>query len=162
MNTHLLRYADVMLYLAEAEIQAGSVDNAMALINQIRVRAAAGAQGPAGGDVVVAIDDPMITWANYDVKPYPSGMDKASAMKALKMERRLELAMEGHRFFDLRRWGEAETVLNDYLAVEKTRRNYLTAAYPYTARHQLYPIPTIQIELSKVEGENRLVQNSGW
>lgn len=162
MNTHLLRFADVMLYLAEAEIHAGSVDNAMALINEIRVRAAAGAQGPEGGDVVVPIDDATITWASYDVKPYPSGMDAASAMKALKMERRLELAMEGHRFFDLRRWGDAETVLNDYLAVEATKRNYLTASYPYTARHALYPIPTIQIELSKVEGENRLVQNDGW
>jgi hypothetical protein len=89
-------------------------------------------------------------------------MDAASAMQALKMERRLELAMEGHRFFDLRRWGEAESVLNDYLAVESGRRNYLTAAYPYTSRHKWYPIPTIQIELSKVEGENRLVQNEGW
>ncbi len=162
LNTHLLRFADVMLYLAEAEINAGSVDNAMALINQIRVRAAAGAQGPEGGDVVIPINDAQITWATYDVKPYPSGMDKASAMKALKMERRLELAMEGHRFFDLRRWGDAETVINDYLAVESTRRNYLTASYPYTSRHQWYPIPTVQIELSKVEGENRLVQNEGW
>ena len=83
-------------------------------------------------------------------------------MKALIMERRLELAMEGHRFFDLRRWGMAEEVLNDYLDVEKTRRNYLTAAYPYTSRHNWYPLPTVQIELSKVESENRLVQNAGW
>jgi len=162
MNLHLLRFADVMLLLAEAEIHAGSVDNAMALINEIRVRAAAGAQGPDGGDVVVPIDDAAITWASYDVKPYPGGMDATSAMEALKMERRLELAMEGHRFFDLRRWGDAEEVLNDYVDMEKTRRAYLTAAYPYTARHQLYPLPAIQIELSKVEGENRLVQNEGW
>jgi hypothetical protein len=151
-----------MLLLAEAEIMAGSVDNAMALINQIRERAATSAQGPDGVAVEVPIDDPGITWATYDVKPYPSGMSAEDAMKALKMERRLELAMEGHRFFDLRRWGDAEEVLNDYLAVEATRRQYLTAAYPYTERHQLYPLPSLQIELSSVEGESRLVQNPGW
>lgn len=162
MNLHLLRFADVMLLLAEAEIMAGSVDNAMALINQVRERAAASAQGPDGVAVEVPIDDAGITWASYDVKPYPSGMSAEDAMKALKMERRLELGMEGHRFFDLRRWGDAEEVLNDYIDVEKTKRAYLTAAYPYTARHQLYPIPSLQIELSQVEGEDRLVQNSGW
>ena len=83
-------------------------------------------------------------------------------MVALKMERRLELAMEGHRFFDLRRWGDAATVLNGYIAVEATKRNYLTAAYDYTSRHDMYPLPTLQIELSQVDGENRLIQNPGW
>jgi hypothetical protein len=162
MNLHLLRFADVMLLLAEAEIMAGSVDNAMTLINQIRERAAVSAQGPDGVAVEVPIDDPGITWATYDVKPYPSGMSAEDAMKALKMERRLELGMEGHRFFDLRRWGDAEEVLNAYLEVEKTKRAYLTAAYPYTDRHELYPLPSLQIELSQVEGEDRLVQNPGW
>jgi hypothetical protein len=70
--------------------------------------------------------------------------------------------MEGHRFFDLRRWGIAEQVINAYLAVEAGRRNFLAAAAPYTARYNLYPIPIIQIELSQVEGENRLQQNTGW
>lgn len=162
MNLHLLRFADVMLLLAEAELHAGSVDNAMALINEIRVRAGQAAQGPDGGDVMVAIDDAGITWATYDVKPYPSGMSADDAMKALKMERRLELAMEGHRFFDLRRWGDLEDVLNDYVAVEATKRQYLTAAFAVTERHNLYPIPSLQISLSQVEGEDRLVQNSGW
>ena len=74
----------------------------------------------------------------------------------------LELAMEGHRFFDLRRWGIAEQVLNDYISVEQTKRQYLTAAAPYTARHQRYPIPSVQIELSTVEGAQNLVQNDGW
>ena len=134
----------------------------MALINQIRERAAQAAQGPDGVAVVVPIDDAGITWASYDVKPYPTGMSAEDAMKALKMERRLELAMEGHRFFDLRRWGDAEEVINDYLAMEATRRQYLTAAYPYTERHQLYPLPSQQMELSVVEGEGRLVQNPGW
>lgn len=163
LNLHLLRYADVLLYLAEAEIHAGSLDNARDLINQVRTRAAQGAQGPDGGDVVVPIDDPGITWATYSVGTYPAaGWDATYAMEALKMERRLELATEGHRLFDLRRWGDAATVLNDYIAVEKTKRAYLTNAVSFEAKHALYPIPSTQIELSKVEGESMLVQNSGW
>ena len=163
LNRHLLRFGDVMLLLAEAEIHAGSLDNARDLINQIRTRAAAGAQGPDGGPMVVPIDDASITWANYRVGTYPAaGWDATTAMAALKMERRLELGMEGHRLFDLRRWGDAITVLNDYIAVESTRRNYLTAAFPFEEKHMLFPLPTTQVELSKVEGEDRLVQNPGW
>jgi hypothetical protein len=117
---------------------------------------------------MVPIDDASITWANYQIGLYPTtGWSKADAMTALKMERRLELAMEGHRFFDLRRWGDAEQVLNDYVEVEKTKRNYLSAAQPYTDRHNLYPIPITQIELSQIANddgtvEDRLVQNPGW
>jgi len=163
MNLHLLRFADVMLLLAEAEIMAGDVGNARLLINQIRARAAQSAQGPEGGPVVVAMDDPGITWATYNVGEYPTdGWDATKAMQALKMERRLELTMEGHRFFDLRRWGDAKEVLNTYLGVESNRRAYLKAAFAYEDRHDLYPIPNLQMELSTVEGENRLIQNSGW
>lgn len=163
LNRHLLRYADLMLLLAEAEIHAGSLDNARDLINQIRTRAAVGAQGPDGGAMVVPIDDASITWATYDVGLYPAaGWDATVAMQALKMERRLELGMEGHRLFDLRRWGDAKDVLNAYIAEESTRRPYLQAAFPYEDRHDLYPLPTIQVELSVVEGEQMLIQNPGW
>lgn len=163
MNRHLLRFADVMLLLAEAEIQAGSLENARTLINDIRTRAAQGAQGPDGGAMVVPIDDASITWATYDIGTYPpAGWDATYAMQALKMERRIELGMEGHRLFDLRRWGDAITVLNDYLEVESTKRAYLGAAFTFEERHMAYPLPTVQIELSVVDGEQRLVQNPGW
>ena len=163
LNRHLLRFADVMLLLAEAEIHAGSLDNARDLINQIRTRAAQSAQGPVGGPVVVPMNDASITWATYNVGTYPAaGWDAAYAMEALKMERRLELGMEGHRLFDLRRWDDAITVLNDYLAVEATRIPYLGAAFPFEERHMAYPLPITQIELSVVDGEQRLVQNPGW
>jgi len=163
LNRHLLRYADVMLLLAEAEIHAGSLENARDLINQIRTRAAAGAQGPVGGPMVVPIDDASITWATYDIGTYPAaGWDATTATEALKMERRLELGMEGHRLFDLRRWGDAITVLNDYIAVESTKRPYLGAAFEFEDRHMQYPLPITQIELSVVDGEQRLVQNPGW
>jgi hypothetical protein len=162
MNLHLLRYADVMLLLAEAQIMTGDLNGALDLINQIRTRAAAGAQGPNGGPVVVPMDDAGITWATYDVQPYPSFPDADYALDALKMERRLELGMEGHRLFDLIRWGDAIEVINDYLAVESTRRAYLTGAATFEQKHMMYPIPFTQIELSTVEGEERLVQNPGW
>ncbi len=163
LNRHLLRYADVMLLLAEAEIHQGDLDGARDLINQIRTRAGQGAQGPDGGPMVVPINDASITWATYSVGTYPAGgWDATTAMEALKMERRLELGMEGHRLFDLRRWGDAITVLNDYIAVESTRRNYLTAAFTFEEKHMLFPLPVTQIEVSKVEGEDRLVQNPGW
>lgn len=163
MNLHLLRYAEVMLLLAEAEIESGSLENARVLINQIRARAGQGAQGPENGPVVVPLDDPSITWATYRVGLFPAeGWTADKAREALKMERRLELAMEGHRIFDLRRWGDAKETLNTYLEVEKTKRLYLTGTAPYEEKHNLYPIPQLQIDLSKGDGRNGLIQNPGW
>ena len=78
------------------------------------------------------------------------------------MERRIELALDGHRFFDLRRWGIAQEVMNAYMDVEQTKRTYITAATRYEARHNLFPLPSVQIELSKVDGTAQLIQNSGW
>jgi hypothetical protein len=87
----------------------------------------------------------------------------------VQAERRLELAMEGQRFFDLRRYGftTASAVLNGYYngiggGNEKARHPQFTAVEPYTQRHQLYPLPTLQIQLSKVGAESRLTQNTGW
>ena len=165
MNVHILRFADVMLLLAEAEVEGGSLENARALVNQIRARAAVRAQGPgtSSANIAVPINDPSITWANYQVGQYTDAWtDQAYARRAVKLERKLELAMEGKRFFDLKRWGEAETVLNAYLQVEAGRRPYLAAAAAFTARYNLFPIPPVQIELSKVEGTAQLEQNTGW
>ncbi|MEM6631894.1 MAG: RagB/SusD family nutrient uptake outer membrane protein [Bacteroidota bacterium] len=162
-NTHLLRYADVLLLLAEAEVELSNLDRAREIVNEIRTRAGNCAQGPEEGPIEVAISDPSITWATYQIGTYDDPWtDQGAARAAVRMERRLELAMEGHRFFDLRRWGIAEQVLNQYISVEQTRRQYLTAAAPYTERHNIYPLPTVQIELATVDGEQRLVQNPGW
>ncbi len=64
--------------------------------------------------------------------------------------------------YDLRRWGILEETLNGYIAVEQNRREYLSAAAQVTPRHYMFPIPTVQIELSTVDGEQKLVQNEGW
>jgi len=170
VNIHIFRYADLLLLLAEAEVEAGSPANAITIVNEIRTRAGVKAQGP-GVDaaglanrafIAVPINDPSITWATYRVGLYPAGLTQAQARDRVRAERRLELAMEGQRFFDLRRWGIAEQTLNDYIAVEKTRRIQLAGADPFSARHRYFPIPAIQIELSKSNGQNTLVQNPGW
>lgn len=165
VNIHLYRYADMLLLLAEAEVEAGDPETARQIVNEIRARAGQVAQGPVD-DMVVPIDDASITWADYEVGLYPAGSfnDQAYARSAVRYERRLELAMEGHRLFDLQRWNEAPEVLNAYITVEQTRMAHLTAAVPVTAdRHgQYYPIPSVQIELSQVEGQETLTQNPGW
>ena len=170
VNIHLFRYADLLLMLAEAEVESGSLENARTIVNEIRARAGVAAQGP-GTDratIAVPIDDPSITWADYRIGLYTTPWtDQDAARTAVRYERRLELAMEGQRFFDLRRWGIAEQVINGYLdgvagGAEETRLPHLAAAEPFTARHYLYPIPDIQIELSRVGGVEMLQQNSGW
>ena len=187
VNIHLFRYADLLLLLAEADVEQGNLVEALTLVNQIRTRAGVTAQGcgkPANGAaaaaeaaaypgcaadtrIAVPINDPSIKWATYKVGLYPAFPDAATARTAVRNERRLELAMEGQRFFDLRRWGIADVTLNAYVngvggRAEKTSRTYLAAAEPFAARHRWYPLPNIQIELSKVAGQKTLTQNTGW
>ncbi len=165
VNMHIFRYADLLLLLAEAEVELGNLEAARTIVNEIRARAGVVAQGPGtdASNIAVPIDDPSITWADYEVGLYPGPWtDQDAARTAVRYERRLELAMEGQRFFDLRRWGMAEQVLNAYVGVEAGRRVFLGGASAFSSRHLLYPIPPIQIELSRVEGEDRLQQNPGW
>jgi starch-binding outer membrane protein, SusD/RagB family len=167
VNMHIYRYADLLLLLAEAEVEAGGaagLENARQIVNRIRARAGVVAQGPGTGanDIAVPINDPRITWANYRVGQYPSFPNQAYARTAVRYERRLELAMEGQRLFDLRRWNEYQPVLNEYVQVERTRRPHKTASSQVTDRHKWFPIPTRQLELSQVEGASRLTQNPGW
>lgn len=170
VNIHIFRFADALLLLAEAQVETADLAGATAMVNLVRARAGVTAQGP-GNDratTAVPINSASITWAVYRVSQYPATFPSvAYAREAVRAERRLELAMEGQRLFDLRRWGIAATAINGYLkdvggGREDTRRLYLANAEAFTARHLLYPIPNIQIELSKVGSENRLTQNAGW
>jgi hypothetical protein len=182
VNIHIYRYADLLLLLAEADVEGGDLDGARQLVNQVRARAGKSAQGcgfPAdqklasaltalypscAGDarIAVPIDDPSIKWANYKVGLYSSFPSKEYARSAVRYERRLELAMEGHRLFDLQRWGTFKDVLNSYVSVEKTRMPRINNAVPVADRHFRYPIPSVQIDLSKVDGTPQLTQNPGW
>lgn len=183
VNIHIFRYADLLLMLAEAEVEAGSLENARLIVNQIRARAAVKVQGCGSptdskadsvekaryplcaGDtrIAVPLGDPSVKWALYSVGQYTAPWtDQAAARTAVRYERRLELAMEGQRFFDLRRWAIADAVLNAYIGVEKVRRPQLASAEAFVAKHYLFPIPDLQIQLSKVGGTSRLAQNTGW
>jgi hypothetical protein len=98
--------------------------------------------------------------ANYRVEPYtlPFVGNFSDAIKALKAERRLELNLEGHRFFDLVRWGDAAPTMNAYFSSEKLRRSYLNSATFVPNKHEYLPIPQAERDLSK----NTLKQNPGY
>ena len=168
-NIHLFRYADLLLMLAEAQVETNDLAGAMANVNLVRNRAAAKAQGPGTDRATTAVDinSSSITWAKYDVRPYTVFPSQAYAREAVRAERRVELAVEGQRFFDLRRWGVWQTAITGYLrgvggGREDTRRLYLVAAENPQARHRFYPLPNSQVELSKVGGQDMLKQNPGW
>ena len=97
-------------------------------------------------------------WFHRDEDEY---VDRRDGYMSEREARRLATA-EGQRTFDLRRWGLLESTMNAYFAKEKERLPHLGAALAVTSRHLLYPIPNIQIELSKVGGATTLVQNPGW
>ena len=165
LNIPIIRYADVLLMLAEAEVELDNLERARELVNMIRTRAAVVAIGPDGSPV--PINHPGITWATYDVGTYDTPWtDQAAARRAVRFERKIELAQEGHRLFDMRRWegtdfNFVDYMNNVYLAVEETRTQYLTEA-TVEPRHLLFPLPSPQILLSAMDGVEQLVQNDGY
>lgn len=167
INYNIIRLADVILMLAEVRATTDP-DGAIDLVNMVRTRANNCAQGPgtSGADIEVAPNDASITWANYNVQPYPAGhatrMSSAEAIKAVRHERRIELSNEGHRTYDLRRWGTFASVMNAYLDVEATKRPYLANHNEVEAKHNAFPLPTVQIDLSEVDGTPMLQQNDGF
>ena len=147
-NVDFIRYADVLLWKAEALIQLNRLDEALPLINQVRNRAAASTQRPIDAGAADI----------YSISPYSSFPSKDYALKALMFERRLEFAMEGHRWYDLVRWGIAEETLNAYLAEEKTKRDFLANAQFTAGRDEYYPIPQREIDFTG----GLYVQNPGY
>ncbi|MEO0330199.1 MAG: RagB/SusD family nutrient uptake outer membrane protein [Bacteroidota bacterium] len=151
LNYYIIRYADLLLWKAEAAIELGDLESGRQYINQVRERAM--------NSEYVTMLDGSVTAANYLVQPYASFASYDEAITALRTERRLELAHEGHRFFDLVRWGIAAEVINDYLEVERTRRTHLAGAQFEAGKHEYMPIPQAQIDLV---GTDLIQQNSGY
>lgn len=141
LNWHLIRYADILLWKAEALIELGRQDEALPLINKIRERAMNSAY-------VKDFNDPSQNAANYNIGLYPSaGWTQEYARQALRTETRLEKAMEGERFFDLVRWGIAEETMNNYLNAEKDLRLYYENSR-FSAGREYFPIPVAQYNFS--------------
>jgi hypothetical protein len=137
-NYDIIRFDDVLLMQAEAYIELGQQDKAMIIINQIRKRAATSTGRLKKIDGTYA--------SNYNVKEYTSvGWTQDYARIALQWERRLEFATEGERFFDLVRWGKAESILNNYISIEKSRRTFLATAKFTAGRDEYLPIPQSEI-----------------
>lgn len=148
LDVNLIRLADVYLMAAECYIEGNELGKALAMVNKVRERAARLAPKKAADGTDAA---------SYQVGLYPSFADKTDAWNAVRFERRLELALEGHRFYDLVRWGIAKQVLESYSAFEGT---YL-AAYRdivINPHNQYFPIPQSQLDRSS----GALKQNEGY
>ncbi len=212
VNYDIIRFADVLLWAAEAEVEVGSLDQARTYVNRVRGRVADDtygdgwvdytnnqpfalatvgseaemtAQDAQPGDWVVRTDTESTfvllggdagnagNWQeyqdpNYTVSEYPAGdpafASMESAREAVHFERKLELSMEGHRFFDLTRWGEAEEKLNDFYQYEGGTLGFSTynGASFSSGKNEYYPIPQTQIDRTAVDGAVTLEQNSGY
>ncbi len=151
-NINLIRYADVLLWAAEAEVESGGDLNvAMGYVNQVRARAA-NKSGYVQGSV-----------ANYQIGLYKSFPSADYARTAIRFERKIELAMEGHRFYDLTRWGIGKQELDAYAAHDSKSGYSIMSGITYTTGKSEYlPIPQIEIDLSTKAGKSVLTQNPGY
>jgi len=125
-----LRYADILLLKAEALIMTSNLEDAAAIIDQIRQRAG-------------------LARLSSAVRTDPTAM-----LDALLKERRLELAFEGQRWFDLVRLDKVEEVMNAVYASDEGR---LTQAYPFNSTSYRLPIPQ-----NAIDQNPKLVQNPGY
>lgn len=189
-NFVFMRFADVLLMAAECEVGdgvvagAGTMDQAQEYVNRVRARAA-----NEDGFVKVSDDVTKSDWqayqnntveweeaANYEIAQYPAGHFESNgidyAIKAIHHERKMELAMEGHRFFDLVRWGETTednptnnpANIQSYLDYEGTKLSIYNDKTFVKGTHEYYPIPQTQIDLMLDETgkESVLEQNNGY
>ena len=153
LNWNVIRYADLLLYKAEALIELGGngLEEARQLINQVRERAK-------NSPYVKDFNDPTKDAANYKIGLYPAtGWTQDYARKALRTEMRLEKALEGERYFDLVRWGIADEVMTAYFQAEKDQRIYYQDA-KFDSGEEYFPIPVAQYNFSL----GKYTQNPGY
>ena len=153
MNRIVFRYADVLLMRAEAQAQLGNTPEAIKLVNRVRQRALDMKTSSIVAKYAAKYN------VHYAVGMYEGSYSKDEAMKIIKMERRLELAMESERFFDLVRWGDADQVINKFYNEESKRLNFLTGAYFTKNKNEYLPIPDEQIAASNGHYKQNI---GGW
>lgn len=155
-NFRAYRLAHILLWRAEIAVEDNDLDYARTLVNEIRNRAKSSdvvmgkvqnTKFEVGVDVVVDWDQPA---ANYKVEPYPAGSpvfaSQESARQAVRFEQRLEFATEGLRYFDLRRWGIDNEVLNAFIVKDLKFRDFMTGA-SYDPKKSYWPLPESQLDL---------------
>jgi hypothetical protein len=109
-----------------------------------------------------------INAANYRIAIYPTGgaydpfQSIATALTAILQERALELGTEGHRFFDVTRFGKGEEIFNAYAAKTKIRYSLIKDASYVESVDRYLPIPQIAIDRSRLGDEFTLTQNPGY
>jgi starch-binding outer membrane protein, SusD/RagB family len=166
-NVNIIRFSDVILWRAECEYSS-DLTAAMNDVNWVRNRVAnhpeTWVRKDAGyNDATATYADAGTLADNYAIKPYTSAtFTSANALKAIQMERRLELAMEGQRFFDLVRWGIAATTINAYIGREKAARPLKAAANFTAGKNEYMPIPQGSIDNLNADGTIRITQNPGY
>lgn len=151
INYTIIRFADVLLMAAEAEIEVGSLATALGYINQVRTRAA--------NSILM---DGAVPAANYLISNYATLGSQANARAIVRMERKLELSGEGHRFYDLMRWGaDGKALIRAYITYEKDKypSGALSGISFTDNQDELLPIPQGQIDLL---GADILKQNPGY
>lgn len=153
MNYTVIRFADVLLMAAEAEVELGNLDQALEYVNMVRERAAISEHWVK--NLETGEDE-----ANYVISEYTSFPNQDFAREAVRFERKLELSGEGHRFFDLVRWGVAAEELNSYLDYESTLLVTKFGGANFTeGKNEYFPVPQTQID---IQGSDVLTQNPGY
>jgi starch-binding outer membrane protein, SusD/RagB family len=151
LNFCIIRYAELLLWKAEALIESGNPNDALPVINEVRNRAK--------NSAYVKTPDGSKPAGNYKVALYnEQKWNQDYARKAVRMERRLELAMEGHRLFDLNRWGITASTISKYLIQESSKMPYLQGVTFTEGKHEYLPIPQSEID----KAPSLYIQNNGY
>ena len=175
VNFNLMRFSDVLLMAAEAAVETNDLATALTYVNLVRARA-----GNPAGFVKISLDATKSDWqayldgtiaskpaGTYSVLPYASFTGQVQARMAVRFERKLELGMEGHRFFDLVRWKDITSASVNPVNLEQAYRYNASKAgasiygtgYPFvTGKSEYFPIPQAQIDLM----QGALKQNPGY
>lgn len=158
---HVIRYADILLMRAECAIEEGNLATALTLINKVRARAANDFVKSANevdyefNDMVNGLTKNGAA-AHYKIGLYSSFSSASEARTALEREIRAEFGMEGHRWFDIVRWGKAATVLNNFRTFEnKWSYGSINKYNTYSSDWVTFPIPDSAINY-------RIRQNINW
>lgn len=135
LNNKQIRYADVLLMYAEACLGAGDNGKAQDALNEVRTRMS------------------MPTYPGYSISVNGIVVAAPTLEQAIRHERRMELAMEGHRWFDLVRWGNTKEHMDAYKATESVEAQNQMRTF-IAGKHEIFPLPAEEIELNPALEQN--------